>query len=147
MLTCFDIADYFLSLSNDEDSGELISNMKLQKLVYYAQGFYLAKYNKPLFSANIEAWALGPVIPELYHKYKEYGGKAIPPPRDIDFSKYDEETKELLDEVYVVYGQYSAWKLSELTHNEPPWKKYHLKANKNIPPATMIEYFKTQLAY
>ena len=39
MLTCFDVAKYFLSLCNDEESGDLISNLKIQKLVYYAQGF------------------------------------------------------------------------------------------------------------
>lgn len=145
MLTCHDVADYFLSLSDDEDSGELISNMKLQKLVYYAQGFYLAKYGKRLFNATIEAWTLGPVIPALYHEYKEYGCNAIKLTRNIDFSKYNEETKELLDEVYSVYGQYSAWKLSELTHNEPPWKKYHSKTDKTIPLKSLQEYFKTQL--
>ncbi len=55
MLTCFDVADYFLSRC-DEDSGDAISNLKLQKLVYYAQGFSLALLGEPLFQNKMEAW-------------------------------------------------------------------------------------------
>lgn len=54
MLTCFDVAKYFLSLCNDEESGDLISNLKIQKLVYYAQGFSLAINNKPLFKEKFK---------------------------------------------------------------------------------------------
>ena len=56
MLTCFDVAKYFLSLCNDEESGDLISNLKIQKLVYYAQGFSLAINNKPLFKEKIQVF-------------------------------------------------------------------------------------------
>lgn len=56
MLTCYDIADYFLSLC-DDDNGDLISNLKIQKLVYYAQGFSLAINDKPLFEEKIQAWS------------------------------------------------------------------------------------------
>ncbi|OQY42717.1 MAG: hypothetical protein B6240_13665 [Desulfobacteraceae bacterium 4572_87] len=55
----------------DEEAGDLISNLKLQKLVYYAQGFYLALYDEPLFNEPIEAWTHGPVIRELYRSYNE----------------------------------------------------------------------------
>lgn len=65
MLTANDIAKYFLALSNNEESGELISNLKLQKLLHYAQGFYLALYDQPLFHEPIEAWAHGAVIPDF----------------------------------------------------------------------------------
>ena len=112
MLTCFDVAKYFLSLCNDEESGDLISNLKIQKLVYYAQGFSLAINNKPLFKEKIQAWTHGPVVPQLYNKYKDYGSGALPTTNlDIDFDKFSDEDKELLDDVYDVYGQFSAWKL------------------------------------
>ena len=55
MLSAQDIADYLLAFVN-RDEGELLSNLKLQKLLYYAQGFYLALYDKPLFEDRIEAW-------------------------------------------------------------------------------------------
>ncbi len=122
MLTCFDVAKYFLTLA-DDDASDSISNMKLQKLVYYAQGLYLALHGRPLFNHEIEAWTHGPVVPDLYHLYKEHGSDRIPCPEDIDFSIYDNDTKEFLNEVYDIFGQYSAWKLRNMTHEEPPWKE------------------------
>lgn len=143
MLSCHDVANYFLALS-DEDAGDLISNLKLQKLVYYAQGFHLALFNEPLFDESIEAWTHGPVIPELYHSYKHRGSGAIPSPEEVNFGVYTLEMKELLDEVYNVFGQFSAWKLRNLTHVEPPWKDVESSAGE-ISHESMREYFKTQL--
>ena len=143
MLSCHDVAKYFLSLA-DEDAGDLISNLKLQKLVYYAQGFHLALYDEPLFEEKIEAWTHGPVAPELYHTYKDYGANAIPRPTDMDFSIYDQHTREFLDEVYQVHGQFSAWKLRNMTHDEPPWK-IAIDHGGIITRSSMQEFFKTQL--
>lgn len=143
MLSCFNVADYFLSL-NSEDAGDLISNLKLQKLVYYGQGFHLALYNKPLFKAKIEAWQHGPVIPVLYRKYSKCGGNAINSPKNIDFSIYNEKIREFLDEVYTVFGQFSAWKLRNMTHDELPWKEN--KTNGDVISHKLMKaYFKTQL--
>lgn len=143
-LTCFDIADYFLSLV-DEDVGDSISNLKLQKLVYYAQGFSLALYDKPLFPKSIQAWAHGPVVRVLYDKYRDYEANPIPKPSEIKLSRYDTTTKELLNEIYAVYGQYSAWKLRELTHEDTPWINAYRKSNKEIPHTALKKYFKTQI--
>jgi len=143
MLSCDDAAKYFLAQAS-EDAGDLISNLKLQKLLYYAQGFHLALYDEPLFPEAIEAWTHGPVFPDLYRHYKKYGAGAIPYPEDIDFSIYDEETKSLLDEVYCVFGQFAAWKLRNMTQEEYPWK---LAAQNSgiITHQSLKEYFKTQL--
>jgi uncharacterized phage-associated protein len=142
-LSCHDVANYFLALA-DEDAGDLISNLKLQKLVYYAQGFHLALFDEPLFDERIEAWTHGPVIPELYHSYKHYGSGAIPSPEEVNFDIYTLEIKELLDEVYNVFGQFSAWKLRNMTHVEPPWKDVEGFAGE-ISHESMREHFKTQL--
>jgi uncharacterized phage-associated protein len=116
-----DVADYFLA-TVDEDSGDNLSNLKLQKLVYYAQGFHLALTGEPLFPNRIMAWDHGPVVPGLYHKYKKYGSGAIPQPDDYDPSGCLPEVREILDAVNCVYGQYSPLKLAKLTHIEPPWQ-------------------------
>jgi uncharacterized phage-associated protein len=142
MLSCHELAKYFLSLT-DEDSGDLISNLKLQKLVYYAQGFHLALYNEPLFQEDIVAWKHGPVVPELYHIYKDYGADAIPLPNDFDGTIYTTQIAEHLDEVYQVYGQFSAWKLRNMTHNEPTWN--NTLTGNVISHSSMKEFFKTQL--
>jgi len=143
MLTCHDVGRYLLSLTNQEEAGDLISNLKLQKLVYYAQGFHLALEGRPLFKQTIEAWNHGPVVPELYHAYKEHGSGAIPRPNDIDFSIYSDQEQELLNEVYQVYGQFSAWKLRNMTHDEPPWKNAQL--GDRISHGAMKTFFQTQL--
>ncbi len=75
MFSCFEIADYFIWLANN--TGSFISNLKLQKLVYYAQAWYLAIHDQPLFNEEFEAWIHGPVIPVLYQKYKTFSWKPI----------------------------------------------------------------------
>ena len=64
MANCHDVAAYILA-KQDDDSGDLISNLKLQKLAYYAQGFCLAMHGRPLFPEAIKAWKHGPVVSEL----------------------------------------------------------------------------------
>ncbi|MFZ2163403.1 MAG: type II toxin-antitoxin system antitoxin SocA domain-containing protein [Sideroxyarcus sp.] len=141
MLTCHDVADYFLALQ-DEDSGDTISNLKLQKLVYYAQGVYLALYDKPLFAERMEAWTHGPVVPDLYHRFKEYGSEAIPADQHFNLEKFDSDSREILDEVNRVFGQYSGWKLRNMTHEEPPWVNVKEPAGV-ISHESLKEYFKT----
>jgi uncharacterized phage-associated protein len=143
-MTVQDVANYFLTLVDDE-SGDSLSNLKLQKLVYYGQGFHLALMGAPLFDDQIEAWEHGPVVPALYHAFKQYGAGPIPSPVEgIDASDCPTEVRDLLDEVFQVYGQYSAWKLRNMTHAESPWIEAH-----NISPSTVIShdsmknYFKT----
>ena len=67
-ITHRDVAEYFLALANE--TGGTITNLKLQKLVYYAQAWHLANFDKPLFDAKFEAWVHGPVIPGLYEEYR-----------------------------------------------------------------------------
>lgn len=141
-LSCHDVAQYFLA-QMDEDAGDLISNLKLQKLVYYAQGFALALYGRPLFPEGIEAWTHGPVVPALYHEYKGHGSAAIPFPNGIELPNVDEETRELLDEVYAAYGQFSAWKLRDMTHSEPPWRE--TPAGQEIRHDDLSDYFATRV--
>lgn len=142
MLSCYDVAQYFLAKA-DEDAGDLMSHLKLQKLMYYAQGCALALFDRPLFSEPIEAWIHGPVVPALYHAYKSHGADAIPAPAMLDVAQYDTETRELLDEVYTVYGQFAAWKLRNMTHQEPPWRE--TPEGQEISHDVLRAYFKMQV--
>lgn len=116
-----DIADYFIAISNE--SGDSITNLKLQKLVYYAQAWYLANFNKPLFKEDFEAWIHGPVIPSLYDEYKKLGPNPIK--KDINLkevrAKIDKKVLEFLDEVVKVYMPCGAYQLEMMTHREDPW--------------------------
>ena len=120
MLRVEDVAKYFL-VNQDTENGEPISDLKLQKLCYYAQGISLAMLEKPLFFEEIQHWEHGPVIPILYHKYKSYGPGPIPSPTDFLPTLYDPKTTGLLNKVYQLYGKESAWKLRNKTHGEAPW--------------------------
>jgi uncharacterized phage-associated protein len=127
---------------SDEEAGDTISNLKLQKLLYYAQGLHLAKYGRPLFAEKIKAWKHGPVIPQVYHHFKEQGNASLPKPDECP--RLSASVRELLEAVYRSYGQYSAWKLRSFTHEEPPWK--NTEQPKEISRAALTAYFKTQLA-
>lgn len=142
MTTASDVARYILSLT-DEDSGELISHLKLQKLLYYAQGFHLAIFDKPLFEERIVAWQHGPVVPKVWDVYRDYGSNPIPKPDDFDRSAISSDARGVIDEIYTVFGQYSAWKLRNMTHEEAPWA--NVAMNEEIAKASMMEYFKGQL--
>jgi|JI10StandDraft_1071094.scaffolds.fasta_scaffold225805_1 uncharacterized phage-associated protein len=144
MIHALDVAKYFLSLS-DENAGDLISNLKLQKLLYYAQGFYLALNRQPLFAEPIEAWTHGPVVPVVYRAYRDFGSNALPTPTGLDLSVYDGKIKSHLDEVYKVYGQFSAWKLANMTHDEPPWKDA-APTKSEITQQALQLYFQTQIS-
>lgn len=121
MYSADQIAKYFLSRT-DEEIGDVMTNLKLQKLLYYAQGFHLAIFHRPLFPETIEAWIHGPVVPDIYYGYSQHGALPIPFSDDFDPMLLDDETRELLDEVYEVFGQFSAWKLRNMTHEEAPWQ-------------------------
>lgn len=142
MLTPKDVAEYFLRLTEPE-VGDTLSNLKVQKLLYYAQGFSLALYNKPLFEDDFHAWMYGPAIPSLYDLYKQYGSDAIPEPEKFNVNKYSKKEQELLNEIHWVYGQYSAWKLRDLIYKERPYKE--TGPNEIISKKLLKEYFLTQI--
>jgi len=141
MHKAIDVAKWFLARnSRDNDANgdnELITNLKLQKLLYYAQGVYLAMKGEPLFSDPIEAWTHGPVVPDVYRAFsmiddgmekRSRGAAGIEFDEPFDFSQFDDETNAILEEVFSHFGQYSAWKLREMTHAERPWRKTDLGA-------------------
>lgn len=143
MATAQDVAQYFLHLDCLRD-GDGISNLKLQKLVYYAQGFFCALHDRPIFEDRIEAWTHGPVVPELYHLFKDNGSNPITLEPFFDMQSLVEEEAELVGDVYEAFGQFSAWRLRDMTHEESPWMN-HKDVAGVIPQEELAEYFKTRL--
>ena len=76
-LKAYDIALYFLFRARELEAGEVISNLKMQKLLYYAQGHFSALYDEPLFEERIEAWRYGPVVKNVYDRFAKYTNLAI----------------------------------------------------------------------
>lgn len=116
-----DVANAIIALS-DPEIGDIMSNLKLQKLLYYTQGVSLALNNEPIFEEDIVAWEYGPVVESVYHNFKHNGSGVIYPHEEFDSSIFSKEELDVIKEVYEVYGQFSALKLMNMTHEERPWK-------------------------
>lgn len=139
-----EVAKYFLASADPDDND--ISNLKLQKLCYYAQGLLTTMRGQPLFAEKVLAWDHGPVISELYHFYKDNRNQPIPIVTDFDSSIFDARDKAALDDVIEYYGQYSPWRLRNMTHEEKPWiEAYKAAQGSEITPAALIEFFKPQI--
>lgn len=122
MANVFDTARYIL-----EQSGSM-STMKLQKLCYYSQAWALVWDDSPLFQEEFQAWANGPVCPELFFKTKgSYSVNASDETGGI--GDLSEEQKDTINRVLDYYGKHDAQWLSQLTHMEEPW----IKAREGVP--------------
>ena len=139
------IADWFIWYNEyirnfeDEDTDD-ISNMKLQKLLFYAQSAFLAIKGEALFDNKILAWQHGPVIKEVYEKYKDKGNQGIIEYDENNLKDISKEDNDLLIDVYNLFGEYSAWGLRNLTHSENPWKS--TKRNEVITTDKMAKEFR-----
>lgn len=144
------IADYFLYKSGQEKKP--ITNKKLQKLLYYAQGWSLGARGEKLFEDKIEAWVHGPAIRSIYVAYKNFGFDPIT--RQIvetDIVAIPDHIRRFLDEVWTVYGKFDAEYLEHLSHAEKPWQtarsglEAHSASENEITPESMQEYFSAKL--
>lgn len=153
-----DVCRHIINYSNDHDYG--VSNLKLQKLLYFIQAYFLTnkKDNSPCFDEKIEAWDFGPVVPDAYHEYKQYGSGDIPSIESyILFDKENiwnservsfvdniikDEDKLLIDKVVDKFADYSATDLVSLTHRQSPWiDAYVPHHNNEITIDSIREYF------
>jgi len=130
MIDSINVARYFIIRAYEEGREAEMTNMKVQKLLYYAQSLHLALYNEPLFAEEIQAWRYGPVCPPAYNFYSEFEAKQLPIPDKESLLQLPREKKELLEEIWEYFGGYHAYGLSDMTHGEFPWKK----ARKGLPP-------------
>lgn len=112
-----DIAAYIVNYSIE--NGNCVSNLKLQKLLYYVQAYFAIQKNTPCFNEDIEHWRHGPVVREVYSEYKVYFNDDI---MEIKSGKdIEENDKLLINEVVDSYCKYSPWQMVKKTHQEEPW--------------------------
>jgi len=141
MPTAFDVANVIISLA--EQIGEPVTNMKLQKLLYYSYAWHLVEFNTKLFPEQIQAWQYGPVVPSVYVQYSDYGADNIKEPVDGNADQVSGESRELIEEVFSVYGGKSAIELMRLSHSEAPWRDTYVEGAKiDIPDQIISDYFK-----
>lgn len=142
MCKALEVANKLLEIA--DRNGDLITNLKLQKLLYYAQAYYMVNNNgEKLFDDDIQAWEYGPVVPAVYQQYKKYN--SFP----IDYKKvkgkgcrFTANQLEYLNDFASEYFRYSATELVTRTHIEQPWQSAASKGrNSAINTKEMYEYY------
>ena len=140
-----DVSRHVINYSNEKEYG--ISNLKLQKILYFIQAFFLVSTSEQCFEEKIEAWDFGPVVPEAYREYKQFGSGDIPSiSYIIDFDGEDiweskvikykdnvisEPDKQKIESVVDKFADYSATDLVSITHAQTPWKAAYKKGQNN----------------
>lgn len=138
-----DVAEYVVFYSNSKDYS--ISNLKLQKLLYFIQGEFL-KNGRECFNDEMEAWDYGPVVDEAYKKYKVYSGGNIPGFIAKNPSNITDDDKAIIASVVDNYKDYTASQLVEITHAQSPWKNAYKAGFRNEISKDSIEnYFRYNL--
>ena len=151
-----DVSRYIIDYSNKKDYG--ISNLKLQKVLYFVQAYFLIQTGHPCFNEKIEAWDFGPVVPKAYCEYKQYGCGDIPTTKSfimidknnnwnskrVEFKEIaiSDDDKSLIDKVVDKFSEYSATDLVELTQHQIPWMDAIVSNQSNeITNKSIFEYF------
>ncbi|MCC6748835.1 MAG: DUF4065 domain-containing protein [Deltaproteobacteria bacterium] len=139
MVTALDVAAFIL-----KTCGKMTA-MKLQKLVYYSQAWHLVWEEKPLFKDPIEAWANGPVVPKLYNAHRgEFEVSEIP---GGDAARLSAKQQASVEAVCKYYGKWTSQQLSDLTHQEAPWRDARTgipdgeRGHGEVSPAALAEYY------
>lgn len=139
MASAHDVAAYVLSKVGP------VSTMKFQKLVYYSQAWSLVWDENPLFQERIEAWANGPVVRELFAEHRGQFSVGKWPRGDVGNLTSDQ--RKSIDVVVDAYGKLTGQQLSEMTHNEDPWKQAraglsaHASSDAEISAGAMKEFY------
>lgn len=140
-ISALDVAWFFVVRGDGDPS---ITQLKLQKLVYYTQGFHLARFDEPLFYEVIEAWDYGPVVPALRQLHRDRGADTILP-SESPFGQIpvSQNTVNFLDDVFRRYNRYSCGELIDMTHAETPWLDTYKNSRKSISLESIRDYFKS----
>ncbi len=140
------VARWIIAAAKDAETP--VTALQLQKLMYYAHGYSLARTGEPLLAEGIQAWQNGPVCKPVYHAFKEYVDRPID---NISVCKstveqsLDDRTVNVLQDVWSRYGSWSGRELWESTHTETPWRTSYQEGVQNVPigDAIIEEYFRT----
>ena len=135
------IASYIIDYSCD--NGKTVSNLRLQKILYFVQAEFLVDKKIPCFAEEIYAWSLGPVVPSVYFEYKKYGGASIPS-TGLKGKRYPISIEDM-KRIEVMVDQcntFSTTGLVQLTHDQDPWKiAINMPLNKIITKQSIFDYF------
>lgn len=146
MANAIDVAAYLLHIARLEEEPEYLTHLRLQKLLYYVQGWSVGLRNDVMFHARIEAWTNGPVVKPLYSTFSSYRSSPIME-SPADAGELSSDEKFFVKLVWDGYKCYSPNYLRQKTHKEPPWINARIglrpsdRSNAEITLASMREFF------
>lgn len=128
------IANWFINRAS-RDRGRALSNMQLQKLVYFAHGWNMALHRHPLIKDEVQAWEFGPVIPPLYRALAKWGPDPVTDLIEgVPADRLEPYEEDVLERVYEAYAGYPASTLSSLTHKPgTPWETVFEPGQRGLP--------------
>ena len=136
------VADIIIDVARARE--EIITNLKLQKLLYYTQAWHLVLAQDPLFPEAIEAWVHGPVVPAVFRRFRDYRWSPITEaltPADLP------AVRSHIDAIYDVYGRFTATDLERLTHQEFPWVSARAGLEPDIASHNVISHASMRAFY
>lgn len=138
MYTAHEIASYIINWCHENNVA--ITNLKLQKLLYFVQGENCRITHSRLISNDFYAWQLGPVVPEVYFEYAMYSSSTLPKQKiNVNLSSQD---CDVINRTLIKYGVMPTWDLVELSHSQDPWKyNYQIFGDKSLIPYKSIESY------
>ena len=119
------LADFLILESRER--GDLVTPLKLQKLMFYSDAWFMALYDEELTTEKFQAWVHGPVALSQYHRFKDNRWRPIMD--EIEMPDFDKRAANHLDEILDVFGPETGPALEMMTHSERPW----IKARAGIP--------------
>ena len=144
------IANYILARAWEREGKHALTSMQLLKLVFLAHGWTLGLLGRPLIRDEVQAWQYGPVIPSLYEEIRKYRGLPVTEPLAIESEAVTIEAAErnVVDQIYEIYGTRSGPALSRLTHRPgSPWHRTYVPGSfGTVIPNDLIEDYYFRLA-
>lgn len=140
MYSALTIAQYIIKHELDKDRP--VTNLRLQKLLYFIQGSFYTLFNKECFYDKIEAWDYGPAIPSIHFEYSVFGSCTIFDFNKEDIEKISDYHKECINLILDICSKYSTKSLVEISKNQKPWKDAYLPIfQREITKESMKKYF------
>ena len=146
MASAVSVANWLVNNLSDPEAGEVVTHLQVQKLLYFSQAWHMMVLDRPLFDEDMQAWPHGPVVPSVWHEFKQYSWSPIPLGGSSD--GIEAESIEVLKEVLDAYGDFGAKKLEAMTHSEKPWidarggRGPEERCEEPIPKEAILKYYK-----
>lgn len=122
MASALDVARQLVFLAAAETEPDFLTPLRLQKLLYYCQGWHLAETGRPLFPERIEAWATGPVVPDVFAAFEPWGCRAIEFQEVEAPENLTDDEVEFICRIWEGYKEFSSTGLRAMTNDEAPWR-------------------------